>query len=515
MTALPNDTGSSKAPSSTPLEPAPASGEADLSPDLDALRATGQPAASTNARHIEQQYADDIVNTMREGVLVLDEHLRVQAANDAFYALFQLTPEEVAERIVYELGGGQWDRPALHTLLDDTMQRQQRVTDYDLELHTGRSGDEPCLIRLNVRRIDHARIVLAIEDVTERETATQQLRAERNFIDRVLNTVGALIAVVDLEGCIVQFNSECEAVTGYAAEEAVGKNVLDLLVPPEERDGVLGAIDIHRKGQDQTTHENHWITKDGTRRLIRWSSTALRGADGQVQHVIGTGIDITERRRMEREMVTVSDEERRRIGQDLHDMLASQLAGIAMMARSMAHKVDRDAGLTANEVRTVADLINEAGEQARALSHSLMPLSVQGNELTAGLKSLVKRQEKMTPDVRCSFEAGASLPPLSGEVASHLYRMASEAVSNAIKHGAPQTVTIRLTVDAGYLVLSIRDDGVGIPAEHNSTDGLGLHMMQYRAELIGARLAIEPAGRGGTIVRCRIPLERVAPSKAL
>lgn len=96
---------------------------------------------------------------------------------------------------------------------------------------------------------------------------------------------------------------------------------------------------------------------------------------------------------------------------------------------------------------------------------------------------------------------------MHGEADSHLYRIAAEAVANAAKHADAHTITIRLTIDDGDLVLSVEDDGVGIPDAPIPTDGVGLRMMRYRADLIGAQLVIEPGEGGGTVVRCRLPLE--------
>ncbi|NBB72733.1 MAG: PAS domain S-box protein [Bacteroidetes bacterium] len=348
----------------------------------------------------------------------------------------------------------------------------------------------------------------AASDITDRVEAKQHLQWERDFIDRVLETVGALIAVIDPDGRIVRFNRKCEVVSGYDAEEAEGQNVFDLLVPAEEQEGIREVIERHHAGEDHVTHENHWITKEGDERLIRWSNTVLRDDEGQVQKLIGTGIDVTERRQLERQVVNVSDEERRRIGQDLHDMLASQLAGIAMMVRSLAGKVEAEEPVTTEDLHRVAELISDSGGQARALSHSLMPLEVQGERLAEGLRHLAKRQETMRADISCTFETGEAIPPLEGEVASHLYRIASEAVGNAIKHADPGAIAIRLAVEDGQLVLTVRDDGMGIPDHTEPTDGLGLHMMQYRAELIGANLTVEPAAEGGTVMQCRLPLRR-------
>ena len=348
----------------------------------------------------------------------------------------------------------------------------------------------------------------AASDITDRVEAKQHLQWERDFIDRVLETVGALVAVIDLDGRIVRFNRECEVVSGYDAEEAEGQTVFELLIPVEEHEGIREAIERHRAGEDQVTHENHWITKEGEKRLIRWSNTVLRDDDGQVQKLIGTGIDITERRQLERRVVNVSEEERRRIGQDLHDMLASQLAGIAMMVRSLAGKVEKEESVTAEDLHRVAELVADSGGQARALSHSLMPLEVQGERLAEGLRHLAERQETMRADIACAFEADGATPPLEGEVASHLYRIASEAVGNALKHADPGAIAIRLAVDDDQLVLTVRDDGTGISGDTDPTNGLGLHMMQYRSELIGAHLTIEPAAEGGTVVQCRLPLRR-------
>jgi two-component system CheB/CheR fusion protein len=357
------------------------------------------------------------------------------------------------------------------------------------------------------------RLTGILQDITERKRAWQQVREERNFVDAVLDTIGALVVVLDREGRIVRFNRTCEDVTGYSSAEAKGEAVFDLLIPEEERGEVRDRFDELREGESRfLQNENHWRTKTGEHRLIRWSNTVLTDENDRVEYVIGTGIDITKRRELEREVIAASDEERRRIGEDLHDVLASHLAGTAMMTEGIADQLDDEGPVTTDQVQKVADLIREAGEQARCLSHSLMPLEVEDNDLAIGLQKLAERQEEMR-DLTCSFEAGDSVPTLRGEKASHLYRIASEAVNNAVKHANPKTITIRLTVEDDGLVLAVEDDGIGIPEHVESTDGLGLHIMRYRANLIGAHLQVGPdAEKGGTCVRCRLPLEQGDPT---
>jgi two-component system CheB/CheR fusion protein len=463
--------------------------------------------ARRRAKH-ERKCAGSIVNTVREPLLVLDEGLRVQFANDSFYDTFGVSREGTTGRRIHELGEGQWDVPELRARLNTVLAEDAVIDDVELDQHFEEQGRR--VVQLSARRIDEKeRILVTLEDVTALRRATQRVRKERNFVDSVLDTVGALVVVLDTEGRIVRFNQECESVTGYAVDEVKGKHVVDLLVPPEERDPVRDLFADLRRGEAPLHHENHWQTQQGEPRLIRWSNTVLRNDRGEVEYVVGTGIDVTERRRLEREVIAASEEERRRIGEDLHDTLASHLAGAAMMADGIADKLADETPGAAEEVRKVASLTREAGEQARSLSHSLLPLEVKDGTLMDGLQKMAERQEQMRAVV-CSFEWGEEVPSVTGDVASHLYRIASEAVHNAVTHADPDTVAIGLDTEGDRLVLDVRDDGVGISEHVEPTDGVGIHVMQYRAHLIGAHLDVEPAEDGGTLVRCRLPLETVS-----
>ena len=452
-----------------------------------------------------REYAEEIVDTVQTSLLVLDEDLRVKTANDAFYETFQVEPDDTVGTLVYDLGNQQWDIPELRTLLRDILQESEVVTDYVVEHKFESLGHR--IMHLNARRIDNRELILlSIEDVTQ-SSMMQKLREERNFIESLLETVGALVIVVDVDGRIVRFNKECQEVTGYSAEEAEGRKVFDFLIPPEDQQGVQVVMEEHEAGRDQTYSENEWITKDGERRLIRWSSTVLRDTEGEIEYIIGTGIDITERRQLERELLSISDQERRRIGQDLHDLLASQLAGTSMMAQSLAVRLERGEDIDIDMMHKVVDLINTSGEQARALSHMLMPLEVHGGKLKKGLRNLAAREEKMT-GIPCIFTAEDGVPDCSTDISSHLYRIATEAIHNAVKHANPDRIDVTLSVDDDQLILTVEDDGAGIDPDAFSEDGIGLHMMEYRANLIGASLSFEKADEGGTKVKCRLPLSK-------
>jgi PAS domain S-box-containing protein len=136
-------------------------------------------------------------------------------------------------------------------------------------------------------------------NVTKRKWAEEELRKERDFSNAVLDTAGALVVVLDKEGRITRFNRACEEITGYLAEEVRGRVFLELLIPPEEVQGVRQTWDALRAGDFPNQHENHWMAKDGSRRLIAWSNTAITREDGSIDYIIGTGVDITERKQAE------------------------------------------------------------------------------------------------------------------------------------------------------------------------------------------------------------------------
>ncbi|NOZ27177.1 MAG: PAS domain S-box protein [Chloroflexi bacterium] len=137
-------------------------------------------------------------------------------------------------------------------------------------------------------------------NITERKLAEEALEKERDFITKILDTVGALIVVLDREGRIVRFNRTCERVTGYSFAEVKGKRVWEILLIPEEVEPVKAVFEDLRAGRFPNEYENYWVTRTGDRRLIAWSNTAILDAEGQVEYIIGTGIDVTERRKIER-----------------------------------------------------------------------------------------------------------------------------------------------------------------------------------------------------------------------
>lgn len=358
-----------------------------------------------------------------------------------------------------------------------------------------------------------------IRDITERKRVEQELRDERNFNEAVLDTVDAIIVVLDQAGHIVRMNRACEDFTGYTEEEVLGDNVVDRFVPPEYHAAARSYLKRVRDGARRLQVERYWLTRSGERRLVAWSTTTIADDAGNPRYIIGTGIDITERRMLEQAVLHITEEERQRFGRDLHDGLGSQLTGIAMLTRGVIQDLRAGREVQVKEVEEIGALVVQSAEKARALAQGLNPVQLEAEGLTAALRNLAEGVHKLA-DMSGAFECTVDRVPLDGNALSQLYWIAQEAVSNAMKHAHAAHVWIRLDEDDGsdppHLHLSIEDDGIGFDPDRIGSPGMGLHTMQYRARLIGAHLTVDARPGAGTAVHCTVslPVEEAGPAPA-
>jgi PAS domain S-box-containing protein len=191
-------------------------------------------------------------------------------------------------------------REAFSRLLDEVFQGRGGKLTFEM---TGLRGRKLWLETHAVPLRNEQNEIIAMLSITRNITASREtediLKKERDFSSAVLDTVAAIVLVLDRNGRIVRFNRACEEVTGYKAAEVLGKYVWDLLIPPEQISGVKNVFQNLVAGMFPNTYENYWVAKDGTRKLIVWSNTALLGSDGSVEFVIPTGIDISDRKKLE------------------------------------------------------------------------------------------------------------------------------------------------------------------------------------------------------------------------
>jgi signal transduction histidine kinase len=223
-------------------------------------------------------------------------------------------------------------------------------------------------------------------------------------------------------------------------------------------------------------------------------------------------MEVTERKRLEEEILRISEREQRRIGQDLHDGICQHLAGIELQSQSLAETLEKKAKGPAAQAAQIARHVREVIAQTRSLARGLSPFILEAEGCVPALKELAAQTEQLF-NVKCHFQGSGPVSISDQAVATHLYRIAQEAVSNAIKHGKASAVEISLANTNDKTLLTVSDNGIGIKSPVRAGTGMGLRIMQYRAGMIGATLLVQAQGKGGTRILCSLQKTGSRPAK--
>jgi PAS domain S-box-containing protein len=373
-------------------------------------------------------------------------------------------------------------------------------------------------------------------DISQRKATERQLAEQA----RLLDLTGDAIFICDMSQRITFWNRGAKALYGYSAEEALGRITHELLGTefPQSLERIRKKVKRDGHWSGELVHR----CKDGSKVVVmsRWSLD--RDEHGKALSILETNTDITarknaevvlqrskealervvkqrtrelraaiaelksenERRKgLEGEILSVSDREQQRLGQELHDGLCQHLTAVAFMTRSIALRLRDHRVVDAADIEKVAELVNNAAIDTRNLSRALHRVDVDAAGLIVALQDLVDREIWKTP---CRLEAKPSFRIDNDAAAGHLFRIAREAVINANKHAQARQIVVRLERVRTELVLRVIDDGVGLAEEFKPQRGLGFHIMNYRAQLMGGRLEIDSPQTGGTRVSCYLPV---------
>jgi signal transduction histidine kinase len=279
---------------------------------------------------------------------------------------------------------------------------------------------------------------------------------------------------------------------------AVNDKTYDLLdTPIRNPDASISKLEIFRDiterkrmEEDLKRHREH------LEELVQARTTELTKVNKQLLE------EITGRRRLEKELLSIVEREQQRTGRELHDSIGQQLTGIAFMVEALGQKLsDRSLSDEASYAEKISRRLNQAAEQTHNLVKGLQPIDLDRSGLAFALQELAADTEQLF-NVSCTLLSEEAVSVHSVSAATNLYRIAQEAITNAIKHGKARNIRIELTGKDDYLTLRVENDGLDFPAGQTPGKGMGLSIMRYRAEMIDGSLDVRKGAAGGTSVTC-------------
>jgi PAS domain S-box-containing protein len=379
-----------------------------------------------------------------------------------------------------------------------------------------------------VRTQSGMRVLASIVDISERKREEQMLQKERDFIDAVLETAGALVVVLDREGRILRFNRACEQTTGYSSEEVMGRYVWDLFVLPGEVDGVKAVFKRLKGGEPRNDYENYWKRKDGFLRRISWSNTVLADSNGMVDYIVAAGLDVTDLKQVQEQL-----------------RKTERIAELGTLASGMAHEI----GTPMNVILGRAEyLLQRTADEG--MKKGLVTIVTQIERITKVMNQLLAFARRRTPEQRAvdlgeivddtleMFQERIAQSHITVEKAieadvpavqadrDQLVQVLINLVINSL-HAMQEGGRLRLSVarENSHVRLGVSDTGHGMPEETRSKifdpffttkdfgkgTGLGLTVVKSIIEEHGGTIAVESVVDKGTTFWILLPLDGTQP----
>lgn len=342
-------------------------------------------------------------------------------------------------------------------------------------------------------------------DFIQRFRTEQELHNSEEQVRAILDATADAIITVDGDGTILTFNRAAERIFGYSAVEVIRCH-FSMLVPPDDR----AAYDSFFRNDTRNAmrrihgkpHNLYAYRKNGERFPVRLTVC-------EVDHenlYVGSIHDMSVHNALQEEVLRIASLEQQRIGQELHDGTQQELAGLGLLAQALVEELHPDHGKAHHMAARLAKGIAQTNHHVQALARGMLPVSIEGSHLMRALAELVSQTESAS-GLACRFECPQRVDVGSSEVATHLYKIVQEAISNAIKHAHCTTISVQLKREDSRAVVEIDDNGTGIHFQNTTNHGAGMRLMAYRSGLIGGELIIAASKEGGTSVKCSVALK--------
>ena len=345
-------------------------------------------------------------------------------------------------------------------------------------------------------------------EIKERKEAEVALRFSENRYRSVIEAMPDAMVVYDMEGKVTYLNPAFTDVFGWTAEACRGKK-LDHFVPKENWEETRKGLTTITSGKPLSSVETRRLTKSGQIIDVSTRGAVYRDPDGRQVGSVIIHRDVSDLKRLEKQVMNIGDRERQKIGQDLHDDLCPHLIGVEGLGKVLVRKLSEKAPEEAQLAEKITGLVKDAFTKTRRLARGLCPVFLVDRGLESSLRELADNTESVF-QVACRFICKRPARMRDNLVATHLFYIVHEAVHNAVRHGQATAITITLDGKKDRLLLSVEDDGRGFPADQE-TEGMGLRIMGFRANMIHAALDIRTQENGGTVVQVSLSANPAAP----
>jgi len=337
-------------------------------------------------------------------------------------------------------------------------------------------------------------IASQVSGAIARIRAEESLRQSETHLRTIVNSAPIALVATDANGVITLEDGQALKAMGARPGEHLRQSAEDVysdfpLIQENIRRGLAGE------------EFSSFLEFDSTVFECRYTPVRTKGA--QLSGLIAVATDITERFRLQREILEISDREQARIGQDIHDGLCQQLIGLAMCSNTLQQALSAKGLAEAESAEKISRLLDDCITEARGVCQGLYPIRLSTQGLPPALEELAAATHQRH-EIECVCEFAETGLRCDTPTATHLYRIAQEAISNSVKYSGARHLWIRLQSSAQGITLEIRDDGKWTVPKPTRRSGMGLHIMDYRARLIGGSFHSE-AGEEGTVVSCSIP----------
>jgi PAS domain S-box-containing protein len=459
------------------------------------------PADASLVEALRNDALRQLIDAMSEFVFVLDRGLRVMIANRS---VGKRGPRQLEGTEVTDFFPKHLHQTALSTL--HRVLATGQIDGFAAEIEGLDGNARHFDIRVSPIRSEEriAALILRASETTEQIRAERAIATQARMIESMLEGV----AVLTERGVIEITNPAFDTLFGHRRGELIGREMSSLAGYPFEQPERWQAVAGETGGSLQVEFDGRHA--DGS--LFAAAGVLSRFEVAGRNHSLVVLQDVSARKHLERAILEAVNREQYRIGNDLHDGLGQELTGVALMMRGVAGRLSSEYPPILPEIEGITRLVNNAIESTRALARGLSPVNLERGGLQDALEGLAMHASEIYGvKVTCTHRVKTT-HPLGAELANHLYRIAQEAVRNAVRHGQARSIRLHLHGARAKVRLTVTDDGVGMAVDPLDAAGMGLKIMRYRARILGGEVRFERNEPTGMRIVCECPLEPAVPA---